>query len=54
MLILHGMTQLEACMSCSHYSILFVLPDAVPFSSARFGAGTGPIYLNTVDTSGSV
>ena len=32
---------------------IYMPTDAVAFSRAVFGAGTGPIYLNTVDCSGS-
>ena len=36
-----------------HSGTVFMPTDAVAFSHAHFGAGSGPIHLNNVDCSGS-
>ena len=36
----------------THHTQLLLYIDAVHFSSAHFGAGTGPIHLSNVDCNG--
>ena len=41
---------------CEHYEATYLLPmktDAVAFSNAHFGVGTGTIYLDNVGCTGS-